>query len=324
MKTILVTGGAGYIGSIVSRRLIEKGYKVVIYDNLSRGNKNSLPKDIPFVQGDIDDKKLLLTVLKEHNIGAVMHFAAYAYVGESVENPLLYFENNLRKSVSFLEILRVNNIQKFIFSSSCAAYGIPEKVPITENEKRSPINPYGLSKILLERALQVYDYSYGIKHVIFRYFNAAGAAYGIGEDHGPETHLIPLVLQACLDKKNTVNVFGKDYPTSDGTCIRDYVHVLDLADAHIAALSYLEKNDSNCFNLGTGKGMSNLEIIKLCEQVTGKKPQINFAPRRAGDPPVLFAKAEKARKELNWTPKYSMKEIIESAWEWHKKNPKGF
>ena len=323
MKTILVTGGAGYIGSIVARRLSEKGYEVVIYDNLSRGNKGSLPKDIPFIQGDIDNEKVLLQVFKKYDVQAIMHFAAYAYVGESVDNPSLYFENNLRKSLSFLEIVRKGSIKKFIFSSSCAAYGIPEKVPITENEKRSPINPYGLSKILLERALQVYDYSYGIKHVIFRYFNAAGAAYGIGEGHDPETHLIPLVLQACQEKK-TVQVFGNDYPTPDGTCIRDYVHVLDLADAHIAALSYLEKNDSNCFNLATGKGMSNLEIIRLCEQVSGKKLKINFTPRRAGDPPVLFAKAEKARKELNWTPKYSMKEIIESAWEWHKKNPKGF
>ncbi len=321
---ILVTGGAGYIGSIVTRRLLEKGYSVVIYDNLSRGNKESLPKNIPFVQGDISDEKLLTETFKKYSIDSVMHFAAFAYVGESVENPSLYFDNNLRKSLVLLDTMKTNGIKKIVFSSTCATYGIPEKVPITEEEKQSPINPYGLTKLLFERALKAYDDSYGIKYVALRYFNAAGAAYGIGEDHNPETHLIPLLLYTAQGRKDSINLFGTDYPTPDGTCVRDYIHIVDLADAHIAALEYLKKGKSNFFNLGTENGTSNKEIIRICEEVTSMKIKVNITDRRPGDPPILVANADKAKKILNWKSNYSIKDTIQSAWDWHKNNPNGY
>lgn len=321
---ILVTGGAGYIGSIVTRRLLEKGYSVVIYDNLSRGNKESLPKNISFVQGDISDEKLLTETFKKYSIDSVMHFAAFAYVGESVENPSLYFDNNLRKSLVLLDTMKTNGIKKIVFSSTCATYGVPEKVPITEEEKQSPINPYGLTKLLFERALKAYGDSYGIKYVALRYFNAAGAAYGIGEDHNPETHLIPLVLYVAQGRKDSINLFGTDYPTPDGTCVRDYIHIVDLADAHIAALEYLKKGKSNFFNLGTENGISNKEIIKICEEVTGVKIKVNISDRRPGDPPILVANADKAKKILKWESQYSIKETIQSAWDWHNSNPNGY
>lgn len=324
MKTILVTGGAGYIGSIVARRLIEQGYNIVILDNLSRGNKQSIPNNIPFVECDLGDEKLLDETFKKYSFDAVMHFAAFTYVGESVENPSMYFDNNLRKSLILLEIMRKNNVKKIIFSSTCATYGIPDKVPITEEEKQSPINPYGLAKLLFERALKVYDHSFGIKHVALRYFNAAGAAYGIGEDHDPETHLIPLALFVALNKSSELKVFGDDYPTFDGTCIRDYIHVLDLADAHILAMEYLKNGKSNAFNLGTGNGSSVLEVIEACRKVTNHQIPLKIIERREGDPPKLVASSEKIKQELGWNPQYNLFDVVKSAWDWHSKHPNGF
>jgi UDP-glucose 4-epimerase len=324
MKNILVTGGAGYIGSIVARRLLEKGYDIVIIDNLSRGNRLSLPENVKFYEGDIGNEDFLSKIFEENNIDCVMHFAAFTYVGESVENPSLYFDNNLRKSLVLLETMRKNNIKKIIFSSSCATYGEPETIPITEKEKQSPINPYGLAKLLFERALQAYDTSYGIKHIALRYFNAAGAAYGIGEDHDPETHLIPLALFVALNKSPEIKIFGTDYPTHDGTCIRDYIHVLDLADAHILAMEYLEKGISNAFNLGTGNGYSVYEIIETCRKITNHPIPTKIIERRPGDPPKLVACSDKIKNELGWTPQYSLHDTVESAWEWHSKHPNGF
>ncbi|MBS3174851.1 UDP-glucose 4-epimerase GalE [Candidatus Woesearchaeota archaeon] len=318
-KTILVTGGAGYIGSITVRRLLEEGYNVIVLDNLSRGHIESVPAGVEFIEGDIADEEKVESLLKKYSISSVIHFAAYAYVGESVENPSLYFENNIKKGLIFLEILKRNNIKKIIFSSSCATYGIPESIPITEKEKQKPINPYGLTKLLFEKALQSYDESFGLKYVIVRYFNAAGAAYGIGEDHQPETHLIPLVFQVALGKAEYMQINGVDYPTEDGTCVRDYIHVLDLAEAHLLALEYLENGGvSEEFNLGLGKGYSVRQIIDLCQEITSHPIPIKISKRRTGDPAYLVASAEKIKKELGWQAKYAMKDMIQSAWDWHR------
>ncbi|MBS3162579.1 UDP-glucose 4-epimerase GalE [Candidatus Woesearchaeota archaeon] len=311
---ILVTGGAGYIGSITVRRLLEKGYNVVIIDNLSRGNKFSIP-DVPFIQCDVADEKVG-EVIKQYNIQAVIHFAAYAYVGESVENPGLYFENNLKKSLILLETLRKNNVNKIIFSSTCSTYGDPEIVPITESEKQAPINPYGLTKLLIEKALQVYNKNYGLKFIALRYFNAAGASYDVGEHHRPETHLIPLVLDVAFGRRDKIKIFGNDYPTPDGTCIRDYIHVLDIADAHILALEKLD-SISGFYNIGTGKGNSVKEIIEACRKITGHEIPVEIVERRPGDPHVLVADYKKIQQDLGWVPKQDINDIIRDAWHWH-------
>ena len=324
MKTILVTGGAGYIGSIVVCKLLEKKYTVIILDNLSRGHKASLPKDAIFIEGSIGDEACVYALLKKYPIDVVMHFAAFAYVGESVEHPEIYLENNLVQGLVFLECLKEAGVKKFIFSSSCATYGIPEKLPITEDTPQKPVNPYGFTKYLFEKSLESYEENSGMKFVALRYFNAAGAAYGIGEHHEPETHIIPIALQVALEKRDFFELYGKNYPTKDGTCIRDYVHVLDIADAHIAALKSFKKGKSGFYNIGSGKGYSNKEIISMCEQVTGEKIILKEKERRAGDPPELYASAEKIYTELGWKAKYALKEIIQSAWDWHRKNPNGF
>ncbi len=324
MKTILVTGGAGYIGSITVRRLLEKGYKVVILDNLSRGNKKSIPEGVPFIQGNIGDKATVSLLLKDHKIDAVLHFAAYAYVGESVNNPDIYFENNFVESLKFINALRKNGVNKLVFSSTCATYGIPSQVPITENESKKPINPYGMAKHMVEQILESYKTAYNFNYVALRYFNAAGAAYGIGEDHDPETHLLPLILEVALGKRDHINIFGTDYPTPDGTCLRDYIHVVDLADAHISALEYLEQGNSGYFNLGTGEGNSVKEVIDVCREVTMHPIPTRETTRRIGDPPELVADASKIKEVLGWESKLSIKDIIQSAWDWHKKNPEGF
>ncbi len=324
MKTILVTGGAGYIGSITVHRLHERGYHVIVLDNLSRGFAESLPLGIQFVKGDIGDTKLLEQLFASYKIDAVMHFAAYAYVGESVEHPELYYENNFWKGLVFLKTAVSHGIRHFVFSSSCATYGVPTKSPVTEKEPQKPINPYGLTKLLFEEALTYHERTAGLHYVSLRYFNASGAAYGIGEAHDPETHLIPLTLQVALGHRPHIKVHGTDYATFDGTCVRDYVHVVDIADAHILALEHADKGKSGAYNLGTGKGYSVQQVINVCRQVTSHSIPAIVTPRRPGDPAELVASSEKIEKDLGWKPQFDLKEIIQSAWDWHKKHPNGY
>ncbi len=326
MKTVLVTGGAGYIGSHTVRVLKRAGYGVVVYDNFSRGHLEAV-EGFSVVEGDTADSRLLKKVLQEQEIDAVMHFAAHSQVGESVAQPRLYYENNVIGGLKLLEAVLDAGIKHFIFSSSAAVYGEPESVPITEGHPLKPTNPYGETKVIIERALAYYEQAYGLKSVSLRYFNAAGAAVegGIGEDHDPETHLIPLALKAVLDQDKPLTIFGDDYPTADGTAVRDYIHVDDLAVAHLLALEALiNGKTTSVYNLGNGSGFSVLEVIRAAEQVTGRKVPYTIGPRREGDPAVLVASADKARAELGWQPSYaSLKKIIETAWEWHLNNPTG-
>jgi UDP-glucose-4-epimerase GalE len=318
---ILVTGGAGYIGSHAARALRRSGYEVVIYDNLSSGFRR-LAEGFELVEGDIGDEDKLRPVLTR--VDAVMHFAAHAYVGESVENPRKYFRNNVLAALSLLNSTLDAGIRHFVFSSTCAVYGIPEKIPITEQTRREPVNPYGSSKLFFENALEAYSRAYGLSSMRLRYFNASGADESgeIGELHNPETHLVPLALLATTDPGPELQVFGSDYPTPDGTCIRDYIHVNDLADAHVRALQYLEHLDkkapgeSLAINLGTGRGHSVLEVMQAAERVTGRPVRRKIGPRRAGDPPSLVADPAKAKKVLGWTAKYDLADIVSSAWKW--------
>lgn len=317
---ILVTGGAGYIGSHTVRMLLKKNFLVVILDNLINGNKEFVPKEAIFIQGDLGDKKLLNKLFKKFKFKGVIHFAAFAYVRESLENPLRYFQNNIRNGIVLLEAMLRNNVKNIVFSSSCAIYGIPKKIPITEKEKKDPLSPYGRSKLFFEKMLFDLDEAYGMKHVCLRYFNAAGAMpdKSLGEKHLPETHIIPLILKSIKQGKK-FHIFGNDFPTKDKTCIRDYIHVCDLAYAHVKAIEYLiKKNKSIQVNLGTGKGTSIMELIKLIEKVTNKKLDYDFSPKCEGDAPELVADPTKAKKILNWKPKYSIKDIIKHAWEWEK------
>ena len=318
---ILVTGGAGYIGSHTVSELVKKGHKVIAYDNLACGHKDKVAPNAIFIEGDINDSKKLSETMKKFDIDSVMHFAAFAYVGESVSNPAKYYNNNLVGGINLLNCMVKNNVKKIVFSSSCAIFGQPDKIPITEEEKKDPISPYGKSKLFLEEMLKDYDRAYGIKSVCLRYFNAAGASLdgSNGEMHDPETHLIPLAIKACLDDKYFLTVFGKDYPTKDGTCIRDYIHILDLADAHLKALDYLSKNkESRQFNLGSGKGYSIMEIIRGIEKQSRKKLKFIIGERREGDPAMLIADPTRIRAELGWNAKHSdMKTIIQTALNWH-------
>lgn len=319
--TVLVTGGAGYIGSHVVRKLLEQNYKVVIIDNLSRGHEESVPGEAVFENADLLDSNAIREVLSRHTIDAVIHFAAFAYVGESVDNPEIYYKNNVGGSISLISALKDFNINKVVFSSTCSLYGNPEIIPISENESIKPINPYAKTKHMIENVLQDFDTAYGMKHVALRYFNAAGDDVDgvIGESHQPETHLIPIVLEAALGKRKSVQVFGNDYPTADGTCIRDYIHVYDLADAHIRALKYLsEGGKSEVVNLGTGDGYSVMQIIETAKKVTGCEIPYTVSGRRAGDPAVLIADNRKAKQLLGWSPEYNLEDIISSAWTWHK------
>lgn len=323
--TILVTGGAGYIGSHTVQALKQAGYEVVILDNLVYGHRDLVEQvlQVELIEGNTNDRDLLDNLFKSREIAAVMHFSAYAYVGESVSNPAKYYRNNVIGTITLLEAMLAAEVKKFVFSSTCATYGVPEVVPIPEDHPQNPINPYGATKLMVERILSDFSQAYDFKSVRFRYFNAAGADPNglLGEDHNPETHLIPLVLQTALGKRESISIFGSDYPTADGTCVRDYIHVSDLADAHVLGLEYLLKGgDSAFFNLGNGNGFSVKEVIETARLVTGKDIKAVECDRRPGDPPALIGSAEKARKILDWQPQYTnLKDIIIHAWEWHKK-----
>jgi UDP-glucose-4-epimerase GalE len=322
---ILVLGGAGYIGSHAARALRRSGYEAVLYDNLSTGFRR-LAHGFELVEGDIADEAKLRPVLAR--VDAVMHFAAHAYVGESVENPRKYFRNNVLGALSLLNYALDAGIRRFVFSSSCAVYGIPGQIPIAEQTPREPVNPYGASKLFFENALEAYSRAYGLRSVSLRYFNAAGADESgeIGEIHDPETHLIPLALAASTENGPELQIYGSDYPTPDGTCLRDYIHVNDLADAHVRALQYLERHGNEkgggslAVNLGTGRGHSVLEVIRAAEKATGRPVRRTIGPRRPGDPPVLVADPAKAQRVLGWTAQRDLADIVSSAWTWMQKN----
>jgi UDP-glucose 4-epimerase len=322
---ILVTGGAGYIGSHAVLALKRAGYEVVILDNLVYGHRDLVEDvlQVPLVEGDIADRPLVEQVLREHGIEAVMHFAAYAYVGESAADPGKYYANNVAGTIDLLEAMRAVGVARFVFSSTCAVYGVARDLPITESHPQEPINPYGAGKLMVERMLQDYDAAYGLRSVRLRYFNAAGADPDglLGEDHTPETHLIPLVLMTALGRQGRVSIFGYDHPTPDGTCIRDYIHVSDLADAHVLGLRYLENGGATAaFNLGNGNGFSVNEVIEAARRVTGCEIPADVAPARPGDPPALVGSADHARRALGWQPRYpDIEDIIAHAWAWHRK-----
>jgi UDP-glucose 4-epimerase len=314
--SVLVTGAAGYIGSVAAALLRKRGEQIVILDNLSRGHRAALPINVPFYEGDAGDRALIAMLVREHRVTECMHFAAFAYVGESVEHPALYFENNLAQGIALIGALREAGVQRFVFSSSCATYGEPDAVPISEDQPQRPANPYGWSKLILEQVLSSYDRAYDLKFVSLRYFNAAGAYSGLGEHHDPEPHLIPRVLSVAAGALPHVEVYGTDYPTPDGTAIRDYIHIADLAQAHVLALAHLRAGGDSLFlNLGNGQGFSVREVIKAAERVTGKQIESIDRPRREGDPARLVACADRARRVLGWQPQFpDIDEIIDSAW----------
>jgi UDP-glucose-4-epimerase GalE len=323
---VLVTGGAGYIGSHTTALLRASGHEVFVFDNLSAGHREAVPPGC-LIECDLGDKPGIERALRERSIEAVVHFAAFCYVGESVTDPAKYYRNNIVGTLNLLDAMRATGVSRIVFSSTCATYGVPLEVPITENEPQKPVNPYGFTKLAIEHALIDYARAYNLAPIALRYFNASGAARdgSIGEDHDPETHLIPLVLQVALGQRPHIQVFGTDYPTSDGTCIRDYIHVEDLADAHLRAIERVRAGEFQAFNLGTGRGYSVREVIELSRQITGRPIAVVEGPRRAGDPPELVAAADKARRELGWVSKLAdLKAIIESAWRWHRENPKGY
>lgn len=327
--SVLVLGGAGYIGSHTVDRLVEAGKDVVVVDSLVTGHLAAVRKEAKFYQGDLADKDFMRKVFTENpDIDAVIHFAAFSLVAESMKDPLKYFDNNTAGMVKLLEVMNEFDIKYIVFSSTAATYGIPEKMPIYENDPQLPINPYGESKLMMEKIMRWADEAYGIKFVALRYFNVAGAKPdgSIGEDHHPETHLLPIVLQVAMGEREKLQIFGDDYNTPDGTNVRDYVHPFDLADAHILAVDYLRNgNESSAFNLGSSTGFSNLEIVKAAREVTGKEIPAEIAARRGGDPDTLIAASEKARKVLGWKPEFDdIHKIIETAWKWHTTHPQGY
>ena len=326
--SILVCGGAGYIGSHAVHQLIEKGEEVVIVDNLQTGHRSAINPKAKFYEGDIRNHEVLDKIFTENEIEAVIHFAANSLVGESMQKPLLYFNNNVYGMQVLLESMLKHNVDKIVFSSTAATYGEPERVPILETDRTLPTNTYGETKLTMEKMMKWVSLANGVRYVSLRYFNAAGALEdgSIGEDHHPETHLIPLILQVPLGKREHITIFGDDYDTPDGTCLRDYIHVIDLADAHILALEYLRKGgESNIFNLGNGKGFSVKEMIEAAKKATGKDIKVEMGKRRAGDPAQLIASSEKARKILGWNPKFTDVEVvIKTAWNWHQKHPNGY
>lgn len=323
---VLVTGGAGYIGSHAVRLLARAGHDVWVYDNLVAGHRAAVPKG-RLIEGQLMDRPRVIEALRGHGIEAVMHFAAFAAVGESVADPAKYYQNNVVASLNLLEAMRECGVTKMVFSSTTATFGVPERMPITEDEPQRPINPYGFAKLVIERALADYAHAYGLSYAALRYFNASGASADgdLGEDHDPETHLIPIVLQVALGQRTHVTVFGDDYPTPDGTCIRDYVHVDDLATAHLAALERLQPGAVLLLNLGTGRGHSVREVIEACRRVTSHPIPIVVGPRRPGDPPELVADAHRAAQVLAWRPRHTdIEAIVRTAWQWHSKHPHGY
>jgi UDP-glucose 4-epimerase len=320
--TVLVTGGAGYVGSHALKEMRAAGIECVVLDNLSRGNRK-LALDAPFVEGDVGDAALVRRVLRDHAVDAVMHFAAYAYVGESVGQPAIYYRNNVAATLSLIECMREASVKHFVFSSTCATYGLPQAIPMTEEHPQVPVNPYGASKLMVERILRDYGEAYGLRSIALRYFNAAGADPDglVGEVHEPETHLIPIALQVAAGVREHVDVYGTDYPTPDGTCVRDYIHVTDLAQAHMLALERLRGgHPTDAFNLGNGRGFSVREVLDTAERVTGRAIARSPRPRRAGDPHSLVGSAAKAQRVLGWKPRFGRLEtIIETAWNWERR-----
>ena len=323
---ILVTGGAGYIGSVTIERLLAKGEQVVVLDDLAHGHRAALPADIPLYHGKIGDRELVSRIAREHALESCIHFAALIEVGESVIDPARYFENNVGHGIALIGELVQAGLRRLVFSSTAAAYGDPDQIPITEQSRKWPKNPYGWSKLFMERVLDAYDTAYGMKFVALRYFNAAGATEKCGEDHRPESHLIPNVLAAAMGHQQAIQVFGNNYPTPDGTPIRDYIHVVDLADAHIRALEYLRSGGlSDFLNLGTGNGHSVLEVIDCAREVTGRDIPVRIASARAGDPARLIADPSKAKALLGWEPDVSdLPSIVRSAWDWRLRHPSGY
>ncbi len=317
---ILVTGGAGYIGSHYVQYATGRGEEVVVLDNLAYGHREAVPANVPFVEANMGDRAALDQVFSKYNIDAVVHFAAFAYVGESVTDPSKYYNNNTVATLNVLDTMRAHGVHNFVFSSTCATYGDPQYIPMDEKHPQSPINPYGESKFFVEHILKAFDHAYGLRYTALRYFNAAGCdpEGRIGESHDPETHLIPLILQVATGKRSDIGIFGTDYDTPDGTGIRDYIHVLDLAQAHALSLERLRTGAaSDIYNLGSENGYSVKEVIETCERITGKSIRAVERPRRAGDPPKLIASATKAKADLHWKPRYqNLDEIISTAWEW--------
>ena len=328
MPAVLVCGGAGYVGSHTVADLVSRGYETIVVDNLEKGHRDAVWPGARFCQGDLRDEEFINRVFEEYKIGSVIHFAAYSLVSESVESPLKYYDNNVGGSLALLKAMMKADVYHIVFSSTAAVYGEPHNIPILETDPSLPVNPYGETKLAAEKMLKWFDCAYGVKYAVLRYFNVAGAhpSGNIGEDHRPESHLIPNVLQAALGKTPKVKIFGDDYPTRDGSCIRDYIHATDLADAHILALNkLLEKNISMTFNLGNGKGFSNKEIVETARSITGKNIPADTEPRRPGDPPVLIASSEQIVRELGWQPHYNaLDQIIATAWEWHSRHPDGY
>lgn len=322
---ILVTGGAGYIGSVTTEHLLARGHHVVVLDDLSSGHRDAVPQEVPFVHADVADADMVAYALREHEVEVVMHFAACSLVGESMSQPTRYFKNNTGGSIALLDTMARLGVQRFVLSSTAALFGTPDALPISEGATVRPESVYGESKVLIERVLGWLQQTAGLGYVALRYFNAAGASLARGEDHRPESHLIPLVLQVAAGRRAHIEVFGDDYPTSDGTAVRDYVHVEDLAAAHALAVEALEPGQARAYNLGNGEGFSVREVIDVCRDVTGSDVAEARAPRRAGDPPVLVADAGLIRSELGWEPRHaSLQDIVASAWRWHQANPDGY
>lgn len=322
---ILVTGGAGYIGSVVTEQLIRDDHQVIVYDNLSKGHRSAVAPEALFIQAELADASTLRNTLSHHAVEAVIHMAAYSLVGESCVDPAKYYQNNLENGLTLLEAMREASVNRIVFSSTAATYGEPEKQPIEETAPTKPTNPYGETKLAFEHAMRWYTEAYGLRYASLRYFNAAGASENFGEDHDPESHLIPIALQAAAGRRANVEVYGDDYPTPDGTCVRDYIHVIDLARAHILALNVLDEG-SRIYNLGCGgDGYSVNQVLETARQVTGKEIPTRVGPRRAGDPATLIAASDKIKRELGWKPEFQdLRLIIESAWRWMQKYPNGY